>query len=123
MRYSKGELRRLTVDHDQFLWRVIQIDRHWLRVKVWSASYGSKNNSFEVRVRFDDYWDNLQEIVSTPTEQLADKFALEPVTPRRIRNWIELAKESGWNHKLARQILSFDWTDRQLVNSGNSTLA
>lgn len=123
MRHKKGVLRRLTVDCEQFLWRVTQIDRHWLKIKIWSASYRSKNTYFEVRVRFDDYWDNHEEINSTPTEQLADKFVLEPITPHRIRNWIELAKESGWDHKSARHFLSFEWNDHLLVTSGNSTLA
>jgi hypothetical protein len=110
---TKGALRKIQIEDQAFLFRVTSLNDHWIKLKIWSSSYGSKNNLIQVRLRFDDPWLNYQELFySSPEER--KNFALTPVTPKLVRQIIEAAITLGWDIKLAKETIFFDWANGQM---------
>lgn len=96
----KGALRKIQIEDQEFLFRVISLNDHWIKLKIWSSSYGSKNNLIQARLRFDDPWLNYQELFYSSLEE-RKTFALTPVTPKLVRQ--------------IKATIFFDWHNGQLI--------
>jgi hypothetical protein len=112
----KSVLRKMQIDNQAFLYRVTSLNAHWVKLKIWSASQGSKNNLIQVRLRFDDPWLNLPELYLSSSEE-RNQFALEPITPKQVRQIIEAAIAAGWDTRLARENTFYDGQDDLLLKT------
>ncbi|SCL28472.1 hypothetical protein GA0074692_2545 [Micromonospora pallida] len=92
---ARSRERRIHVDGVDYRWMVRHVDPGHVVVRVWHTTTG-RGTPLEVRVAYDDPWLNYGPIITTPSEQAAEVFALTPVTPQLVADLIRAALTAGW---------------------------
>jgi hypothetical protein len=90
-------LRAITIDGIRYAWRVRRLDAHTITLSVWLAPKATTNQELRVHLRFDDPWLNYGPIITAPPERVQEIFALQPLTPARVRQIILAALQAGWS--------------------------
>ncbi|MCI4066829.1 hypothetical protein MRQ36_31420 [Micromonospora sp. R77] len=96
---ARARRRRIRVDGVDYRWTVRRIDAGHVLCRIWGVRPG-RSCPLEVRVAFDDPWLNYGPIITAPPEQVADRFALAPVTPQLVAELIRaaLTSDRGRDH-------------------------
>jgi len=105
------KVRLLLVEGIAYVWRVKRLNPHTLLLRVWLAQRANARQELQVHVRFDDPWLNYGLLLTAPPERVAEVFALEPLTPSRVRSVILAARKSGWQPEQGGKPLIFAWQD------------
>jgi hypothetical protein len=100
-------LRPITIETTSYVWRVHRHSPSAVTLSVWLAQKSRANQELRVRVRFDDPWLNYGPIITAPPERVREVFALEPLTPARVRQIILAALQAGWNPSGGGKPLTF----------------
>ncbi len=108
---SRKKMRTIAVDGISYGWSIKRRDPHSLVLRVWPAQKALGRQELQVQVRFDDPWLNYGPLLTAPPERIAEVFALEPLTPSRVRSVILAARKSGWQPGQGGKPLTFAWRD------------
>lgn len=84
----KGKLRRITVNSQVFLWRIVPLDAEHVAVRIWAP--GQKAVPWvQVRYKYHNPWLYYGEIISASHHDSIRKvFQLAPITPRDVKDII-----------------------------------
>ncbi len=114
-------LRTITIEGVSYAWRVRRLDAHTITLSVWLARKTSTNQELRVRLRFDDPWLNYGPIITAPPKRVQEAFALQPLTPARVRQIILAALQAGWQPDGGGQPFSIHWANHAIISPDKQT--
>jgi hypothetical protein len=92
----KAKLRKIKVDDQTFLWRIVRVSQASVCLRVWID--GRKMPWLEVICRFDDPWLSFPESASLDSAS-ANSLQFEPLRPKQIaeiiRQVVERCQSTG----------------------------